>query len=87
MNQSELQNTIVAILRKIAPETDPTTLKPGDNIRETLMIDSFDFLRFIVALDKQLGIETPEEDYGKFRTMEKAIAYLQEKSAQKENHV
>jgi acyl carrier protein len=36
------------LLKKIAPETE--ILKPDENIRETLNIDSFDALQFIVAL-------------------------------------
>jgi acyl carrier protein len=45
------------LLKKIAPETEPSELKPDENIRETLNIDSFDALQFIVALDEKLGIE------------------------------
>jgi protein involved in sex pheromone biosynthesis len=36
---------------------------------ETLNIDSFDALQFIVALDEKLGIEIPEQDYGKTNTL------------------
>jgi acyl carrier protein len=54
-----------SIVKKNAPETEPSELKPDENIRETLNIDSFDALQFIVALDEKLGIEIPEQDYGK----------------------
>jgi hypothetical protein len=37
-------------------KTEPSELKPDENIRETLNIDSFDALQFIVALDEKLGI-------------------------------
>jgi acyl carrier protein len=61
------------LLKKIAPETEPSELKPDENIRETLNIDSFDALQFIVALDEKLGIEIPEQDYGKTSTMKSLL--------------
>lgn len=79
MNEAETKQQIFSILKNLAPDTDPGALKPNENIRETLMIDSFDFLRFVVALDKQFGINTPEEDYGKIGTLENLLAYLAEK--------
>lgn len=79
MNEAETKQHIFSILKTIAPDTDPEKLGPRENIRESLMIDSFDFLRFIVALDKQFGITTPEEDYGKIGTLENLLAYLAEK--------
>ena len=79
MNEQELKKELFSILKKIAPDTEPQKLSAGKNIRDALMIDSFDFLRFIVALDKRFGIETPEEDYGKIGTLEKLIAYIRGK--------
>jgi acyl carrier protein len=65
------------LLKKIAPETEPSELKPDENIRE-INIDSFDALQFIVALDEKLGIEIPEQDYGKTSTM-KNSSYIKNK--------
>jgi acyl carrier protein len=64
MKEDEIKRPF-SIVKKIAPETEPSELKPDENIRETLNIDSFDALQFIVALDEKLGIEIPEQDYGK----------------------
>jgi acyl carrier protein len=76
MTQEELKQIIVKNLHSIAPETDAATLGPRDDIRETLEIDSFDFLNFLIALNADLGIEIPEQDYGQVNTMEKLSAYL-----------
>ncbi|MFQ3173558.1 MAG: acyl carrier protein [Flavobacterium sp.] len=54
-------------------------MKQDENLRETLNIDSFDTLQFIVALDEKLGIEIPEEDYGKAATLKTLRSYLQGK--------
>jgi acyl carrier protein len=78
MNEPELKQTILKMLKKVAPDSNPETLQPDDNIRQVLEMDSFDALQFIVALDEHLGIEIPEEDYGKIDTLNKLMAYLKQ---------
>jgi acyl carrier protein len=80
MNEEEIKEIVFQLLKKIAPDTEPSTLKPDENIRETLNIDSFDSLQFIVALNKKTGIEIPEEDYGKIATLQALIAYIKNKN-------
>jgi len=76
MNEEEIKNIIFQLLKKIAPDTEPSELKPDENIREVLNIDSFDSLQFVVSLNEKLGIEIPEEDYGKISTLKLLINYL-----------
>ena len=76
MTEDEIRQTIFLLLKQIAPDTEPSQLQPDDNIREKLEIDSFDALRFIVALDEKLGVETPEEDYGKIATLSTLLKYV-----------
>ena len=76
MTEAEIKTVIFQLLKQIAPDTDPSTLLPNDNIRDTLGIDSFDALQFLVALDEKLGIEIPEQDYGKTATLEELVAYV-----------
>lgn len=83
MKDQEIQTTIFQLLLKIAPEVDPEQLEMDDNIRDTLGIDSFDLLQFIIGLDDELGIKTPEEDYGKITTLKNLIAYV--KSAKQQS--
>lgn len=79
MTEAELKTVIFQLLKQVAPDTDPSTLQPGDNIRDTLGIDSFDSLQFLVALDEKLGIDIPEQDYGKTATLEELVAYIRAK--------
>ncbi len=76
MTEAEIKNVIFQLLKQIAPDTEPSALLPGDNIRDTLGIDSFDALQFLVALDEKLGIEIPEQDYGKTATLEELVGYI-----------
>ena len=79
MNEEEIKEIVFQLLKKIAPDTEPSTLKPDENIRETLNIDSFDSLQFIVALNEKTGIEITEEDYGKIATLQALTAYIKNK--------
>jgi acyl carrier protein len=76
MNPDEIKQVVLGILQRIAPESDPGTLAPDDNIRQTLDIDSFDALNFFIRIDEQLGISIPESDYGRLNTLEEILAYL-----------
>ena len=79
MTEEEIKQTIFRLLKKIAPDTEPEQLKPDDDIRHTLEIDSFDALQFVVALDEHFNIETPEADYGKIATLKNLVGYIMEK--------
>lgn len=74
-----IRQTIFRLLKNIAPETDPQQLRPDDNIRQTLAIDSFDYLQFMIGLDEALGIQTPEEDYGQIESLKSLLDYLSKK--------
>ena len=81
MTREEIQSTIFEMLKKTAPETDTTSLKPEEDISEVLNIDSFDALQFLIALNDKLGIDIPEEDYGKTTPLQSLTAYLEKRAA------
>ncbi len=76
MSEEEIRKTIFQLLKQIAPDTEPSTLLPNENIREILDIDSFDTLQFLVSLNEKLGIEIPEADYGKITTLKTLVNYI-----------
>lgn len=79
MKEDEIKKLVFQLLKQIAPDTEPTTLQPDENIREALDIDSFDTLQFLVSLNEKLGIEIPEEDYGKITTLKTLVDYILDK--------
>jgi acyl carrier protein len=76
MTESDIRQAVFDALRKIAPEADPSQIQPGENLREALDIDSFDFLNLLIDLHRRLGVEIPETDYGKLTTLSGLTAYL-----------
>lgn len=79
MDEQALHQMILNNLTSIAPELDPATLKPDQPLRDQVDLDSFDWLRFLLGLHEQLGVEIPESDYRQLTTLERLIAYLKEK--------
>ncbi len=76
MTEQEIRNHIFAILHRIAPEADLDRLDPNENLREALDIDSFDFLKVLVGLNENLGINVPEADYRQVSTLRIMIEYI-----------
>ena len=76
MTRDELVAVIRSILGGIAPEVDLAAVKPDADLRDELDIDSMDFLRFVVALHDRLGVDVPEADYPRIRTLETCLAYV-----------
>jgi len=76
LDERQIKETVFRELRRVAPEADLNQLGPSENIRETLDIDSFDYLNFLIALNNDLGIEIPESDYDQFTTLEDIVLYI-----------
>ena len=76
MNDGEIRKILREELGNIAPERDLATLDAAADVREALDIDSMDFLNFVIAVHRRLGVDIPELDYPKLVTMDSAAAYL-----------
>jgi acyl carrier protein len=81
MSTDELRDTLLHILGELAPEADMTELNPDVRIRDQLDLDSMDFLNFLIAVHEATGVDIPEADYSKLRTLNDIVAYLQAKLA------
>jgi acyl carrier protein len=76
MTRDEVRNTVITALARVAPEIDPAAIDADAPIRRTYDLDSMDFLNFIIALHKALGVTVPEQDYTKLATVNGATEYL-----------
>ena len=76
MNEEKIEQVIFKLLKRIAPESEPGSLSPDENIRRALDIDSFDALNFFIQLHEELGVEIPESDYGRLNTLAEMRRYL-----------
>jgi len=76
MNETDIRTILQETLGNIAPEMDLQKLDPAADLREALDIDSMDFLNFVVAVHRRLGVDIPERDYPKLLTLDGAVNYL-----------
>lgn len=81
MTPDELRNLVVGELTRIAPEAEPTAIRPDVPLRDQVDVDSMDFLNFIIALHERLGVDIPESDYGRLSSVSDIVRYLSAKVA------
>ena len=79
VSSADIETTVRALLGELAPEADLGKLDPAADFRKALDIDSFAFLQFVVGLHDRLGVEVPEGDYARLRTLAGCRSYLTER--------
>jgi acyl carrier protein len=80
VTRDEALAAIARVLARIAPEADVPALDPQADLRESLDLDSMDFLNFVVGLHQATGVEVPESDYPALATLAGCITYLLERA-------
>ena len=76
MSDAEIIARLRKILGDIAPDLDVSTVGHDDDLRNDIGLDSMDFLNFVIATHKQLGVNVPEADYGKVSSLLKFARYI-----------
>jgi acyl carrier protein len=66
----ELLAVIRRALAEIAPDADLAGLDPSDDIVDALELDSMDVLNVMAAVADETGLEVPERDYPRTRTLQ-----------------
>ncbi|WDH19871.1 acyl carrier protein [Pseudomonas chlororaphis] len=80
MNRQMIRNEVLSALKSIAPELEAGRLLPDRPLREEVDLDSMDWLRFIEALNRSLGVAIAETDYQHVDTLDKLVDYLGQKA-------
>ena len=76
MTRAEIQAKVLEALASVAPEVDTATLDANMALRDQVDLDSMDFLRFVVELHRQFGVELPEADYQKLSSLTGVVDYV-----------
>jgi acyl carrier protein len=79
VNKPEIRATVLAELKRIAPELEESELAPASPLREQVDLDSMDWLNFLVALHERLKVDIPESDYARLATLDQTVDYLAKK--------
>ena len=76
MTTESVAATVRGVLHEVAPDADLATLDPQANLRDTLQLDSLDFLRVVELLSEQTGREISEDDYPKLNSLASTVKFL-----------
>ena len=68
--------TIKAILVKHL-KIDPNTITENTNLQEDLGADALDLVEIIMEFETKFGLEIPDEDILKFKTIGDAVKYIE----------
>jgi acyl carrier protein len=82
VTKDEIRQVVVRVLRDVAPEVRPDALDPTASLRDTLDLDSVDFMNFVVGLHAALGVDVPEADYDQLASLDACVTYLAAKRSQ-----
>lgn len=80
MTNDEIRAAVLAALRRIAPEADPSTLHGDVPLRDQVDLDSMDFLNFLLEIHAALGVDVPETAYAEVATLDGCVAYVAARS-------
>ncbi|MDP2306355.1 MAG: acyl carrier protein [Pseudomonadota bacterium] len=59
---------------------NPTEVIPDASFIDDLGADSLDIVELVMAIEKEFGIEIPDEDAEKISTVQDAVDYIQHKA-------
>ena len=78
MNFEEIEKKVKAIIVEQLGVSEDEVV-PDANIIDDLGADSLDNVELVMAFEEEFGIEIPEDDTEKIRTVKDAIEYIKEK--------
>lgn len=78
-DRQTLEQTVLTLLRAIAPEFEPGEIEPARPLRQQVDLDSMDWLNFLVRLHERFGVSIPESDYGRLASLKDLVDYLQDR--------
>lgn len=78
MIDTEAHEIVSAALLTIVPDAPLDTLDETTDLRDTLELDSLDFLAFVEQLSHRSGQRIDEDDYSHLRTLADCTTFLRQ---------
>lgn len=67
---------VIDALVAVAPDVDPTTVEPDEDLWYALELDSMDQLRVMTEIGERTGLEIPESDFPGLLSLDDLAAYV-----------
>jgi acyl carrier protein len=81
METSEIRSKLLALLTAIAPDVEPGSVNPDQDLRDQFDFDSMDTLHFATAISETFAIDVPQTDYARLASLRTAGEFVQAKLA------
>jgi acyl carrier protein len=78
MNREDIKTRLLDAIGEIAPETDLPSIDPVRPLRQQVDLDSADWLNVLVAVHEKIGVDIPDAQAARLRTLEQLVAYCAE---------
>lgn len=76
MSPDQAEAAITEALGQVTPGIDIGSLPADADLRDTLELDSLDFLRFVEILSERTGQRIDEDDYPQLATKASTVKFL-----------
>lgn len=76
MNETQARALAADVLAGIAPEADLASVRDDEDLRQALDLDSMDFMNFVIGVSERSGVNIPEGDTPRLRTLRGLVTYL-----------
>ena len=84
MQRQEIINKINSFLESDF-EVEPSSITPGANLKETLDLDSLDYIDLVVAIEQHFGFKVKPEDFQTMHTVNDFYNYVETRLQQQPN--
>ncbi len=76
MNETEIDTSVLAILHRVAPETNNIDVDPDRSLRDQIDFDSLDLMRLALEIEKTFGMKISAIDYMQLASLRGASRYV-----------
>lgn len=77
---ADLTSTILDAITTIAPDLEGEDIGLDADLQDDLGLDSMDSLNLVAAIRERTGVEIPDQDVPRLRTVAAIAAYLAERT-------
>jgi acyl carrier protein len=76
VNTDSARAAVRAVLAQVAPEADLDLVDEDADLRAEIDLDSMDFLNLVEGIAESTGVDIPESDYARVRTLGSLTEYV-----------
>ena len=76
MTPEQLTDLVLDAITTVAPDLEPDTIGPDDDLQDDLGLDSMDSLNLVAGIRDRTGVEIADRDMPQLRTVSAIVAYL-----------